>query len=333
MARIVLGIGTSHSPMVSSPPDLWDSHARGFDMLQNDLVDLDGSVCSYGELLERKRGKFADTISLEISRERHRRCQNAIARLADIYEALRPDVAIIIGEDQHEQFDADYMPALLVHWGAKVLNTPRRFGPNVMPSFKASAWAYGERDEIHEGRSDLGLHIIETLIEEGFDVAQSRRLPKEGAGTPEGIGHAFTFVYHRIMNGRVTPNVPVMLNTYYPPNQPTPKRCYEIGRAIRTAVESWQPDLRVAIIASGGLSHFVVNEALDRRVIAALGNHDADALKSIPRKQLQSGSSEILNWITLGAAVDELKMDLIDYVPCYRSEAGTGIGMTFAAWT
>jgi 3-O-methylgallate 3,4-dioxygenase len=48
----------------------------------------------------------------------------------------------------------------------------------------------------------------------------------------------------------------------------------------------------------------------------------------------QAGTSEIKNWIVAAGAMSEteLKMDLIDYVPCYRSEAGSGSGLAFAAW-
>ena len=54
-----------------------------------------------------------------------------------------------------------------------------------------------------------------------------------------------------------------MMNTYYPPNQPNPKRCYDFGRTLRSAIEAWPTKARVAILASGGLSHFVVDEDLD----------------------------------------------------------------------
>ena len=72
--------------------------------------------------------------------------------------------------------------------------------------------------------------------------------------------------------------VPVMLNTYFPPNQPTPKRSYNLGQAIRNAVSEWESDARVAVIASGGLSHFVINEELDQRVIKGLEDGDTDNL-------------------------------------------------------
>jgi hypothetical protein len=47
---------------------------------------------------------------------------------------------------------------------------------------------------------------------------------------------------------------------------------------------------------------------------------------------MRSGTSETLNWIAAGGAVEHLAMDLIDYVPAYRSPAGTGVGMAFAVW-
>ena len=129
------------------------------------------------------------------------------------------------------------------------------------------------------------------------------------------------------------PTVPIMLNTYYPPNQPTPRRCYAMGQALRQAVESWPEDLRVAVIASGGLSHFVIDEALDHQIIAAMQNHDAATLTSLPRERLDSGNAEIRNWIATAGAVEHLDMQLIDYMPCYRSPAGTGCAMGFAVWT
>jgi hypothetical protein len=134
------------------------------------------------------------------------------------------------------------------------------------------------------------------------------------------------------MGDRIVPIVPVLLNTYFPPNQPTPRRCYQLGRAIRQAVEAWPTSKRVGIVASGGLSHFFVDEALDRRVLELLAKKDVDGIALLPAAQLESGSSEIRNWLAAGGALEHLDMQLVDYVPCYRSEAGTGVGMAFAVW-
>jgi len=124
----------------------------------------------------------------------------------------------------------------------------------------------------------------------------------------------------------------VLLNTYYPPNQPTPKRCYQLGRAMRQAISAWPTDQRVGIVASGGLSHFVVDETLDRHVLDILARKDAAAIGALPTDQLESGNSEIRNWIAAAGALEHLDMKLVDYLPYYRSEAGTGLGTAFAVW-
>jgi aromatic ring-opening dioxygenase catalytic subunit (LigB family) len=134
------------------------------------------------------------------------------------------------------------------------------------------------------------------------------------------------------MGEAVIPIVPVLLNTYYPPNQPTPKRCYELGLALRQAIEAWPARKRVAIVASGGLSHFFVDEELDRHVLDLLAKKDGEALRMLPPARLESGNSEIRNWIATAGAAEHLPMHVVDYVPCYRSEAGSGVGMAFAVW-
>jgi 3-O-methylgallate 3,4-dioxygenase len=67
-------------------------------------------------------------------------------------------------------------------------------------------------------------------------------------------------------------------------------------------------------------------------VLDALARRDAAALTALPGAQLDSGNSEIRNWIAAAGAVEHLSMTLVDYVPSYRSEAGTGVGMAFAVW-
>ncbi|MBO0886041.1 MAG: hypothetical protein J2O38_01505, partial [Acidimicrobiales bacterium] len=120
--------------------------------------------------------------------------------------------------------------------------------------------------------------------------------------------------------------------TYFPPNVPSPGRCFALGAAIRRALAAWPGHERVAVMASGGLSHFVVLEDFDRQVLDAFRAHDERALASIPRRYFRSGTSEVLNWITVAGAVDGAEMDLVDYIPGYRSPAGTGTGMGFVTW-
>ena len=182
--------------------------------------------------------------------------------------------------------------------------------------------------------SALGLHIINSLMDAEFDVGSSRFLdPTRGRGEQGGIGHAFGYVYNRLMTDGIIPTVPVMLNTYYPPNQPTPKRCYNLGQALHARPSS--PGIRIFEWASWrpvGLSHFVVDEELDQQALAGMQAKSVEQLMALPREKINSGSSEIRNWIVVTGATEHLDMDVVDYVPCYRSPAGTGCAMGFATW-
>ena len=161
-----------------------------------------------------------------------------------------------------------------------------------------------------------------------FDVAAMKSLPK-----PE-TPHAFGFVFRRIMRDRPIPTVPVLINTFYPPNQPSVRRCYAFGKSILRAIQGWDSDLRVALIASGGLTHFVIDETIDRLFFDALEAHDIGPIVELGEAIFQDGTSEIKNWMPLAGAMAELrfKPTVIDYVPCYRSEAGTGNAMGFVHW-
>jgi len=193
----------------------------------------------------------------------------------------------------------------------------------------ASRAGESEAPRVYPAAPDLAEHMIRSLMDQEFDVSVSGEIRPD-----VGLGHAFTFVYRTIMPEGDIPLIPVNVNTGYPPNQPGPKRCYAFGRALRQAVDSWDPGKRVAIMASGGLSHVIIDEDLDHMVIDALMEDDAEQLCSLPIDRLNraSGTMEIRTWVAVGAAMDGLSMTLESYEPCYRSPAGTGVGMGFAYW-
>ena len=87
-------------------------------------------------------------------------------------------------------------------------------------------------------------------------------------------------------------------------------------------------------MASGGLTHFVIDEDFDQTVIAAMKSGDEAALAALPESYFKVGTAEIKNWYPVIAAMNAagLKYHQVDYVPCYRSEAGTGNAMCFAYW-
>lgn len=179
----------------------------------------------------------------------------------------------------------------------------------------------------------LGRHVIQSAIKDGFDVAQLTKLTTGSIGS-NAVPHAYGFVYRRLMRDHVIPHVPVFVNTFYPPNQPPAARCLAFGRSLAQAIAAWPEDLKVAVIASGGLTHFVLDESFDATVLGAMTRGDTAALSRLPEELFQSGTSEIKNWIVAAGMMAEagLSMGLIDYVPCYRSAAGTGSAMGFAQW-
>lgn len=317
MAKIVLGLATSHSPQVSVHVDQWsvlrekDEHDQRLD---------------YKELLRRAKPDIDQEITPDKMRQRYQACQKAIGLLGDVLRKANADVIVIFGDDQHEQFYDDNMPTFALYHG-KSLSLVKHSGRNTAAwkSIEEKGWA--ETAEEYHAASDLAEHLIRSLVSDEFDIARCNRLRKE-----VGVGHAFSFLYRRIWPGGTLPMVPVMVNTFYPPNQPTPKRCYALGRAVRRAIESWDGSRRVAVMASGGLSHVIIDEELDRRTIEGLIKNDPESLWRLPREKLRGGTSEILNWVALAGVVETMEMTLVDYVPAYRSPAGTGCGMGFSYW-
>jgi OH-DDVA oxygenase/3-O-methylgallate 3,4-dioxygenase len=188
-------------------------------------------------------------------------------------------------------------------------------------------------DQDYPVAAGLAEAIIAQAMEDEIDVTASMEAPSGPRGS--GIGHAVGFIYRRILKDKPIPLVPVLLNTYYPPNQAKPGRCFEFGRSIGRAIRAWDGGKRVAVCASGGLSHFVVDEEWDQKMIDALLKQDVETIANEPNIMFRSGTSETKNWITAAGAVSDtgLQMKMLDYVPCYRTPAGTGSGMGFATWT
>jgi len=326
MASLVLGIGTSHTPMLNAPLADWSRFIERDRLRQH--LDRAGNPVSYEQLLALAPPGVAREIEPAVLADRHARSHAEVAALGEVLRAARLDALVIVGDDQKELYQDDNMPAMLVYRGETIRNMPLQQHPG--PDWARAASArYFEPSTPREYPVHVGLanHIIDALIDLEFDIAVADRVV-EG----QGEGHAFGFVHRRLLEGQPLPVVPVFLNTYYPPNQPSPGRCYRLGRAIADAVRRWPEDVRVGIIASGGLSHFTVDEELDHRVMNALRAQDEAALAALPRAMLNSGNSEIRNWICMAGAVRHLPLQHMVYIPAYRTPAGTGTGLCFAVW-
>jgi hypothetical protein len=254
-----------------------------------------------------------------------------LQRIRDALANAALDALIIVGDDQNELYGAQNTPCILIYRGDTIRNVPLD-SPKQSWGTRMTA-RYYESDAPREYPVDAKLahHLIEHLVNAEFDIAAASSIEPG-----KGEGHAFGFVHNRLLNSNelpVVPVVPVFMNTYFPPNQASPRRCYTLGQAISQAVTAYPLDIRVGIIASGGLSHFTVDEDLDRGVLRALKEKDAAALQSLPVKKLNGGSSEIRNWICAAGALEGLPLAWSDYQPGYRTPAGTGTGLGFAIWS
>ena len=327
MARLVAAFGSSHSTMLFSAVENWQALFDHVDC-KAPINDFDGKPRSFDELLKATPPDAAAKISKDAIASRHQQTSEAMDRLNANIVAAALDVLIIIGDDQREIFKDACRPAIGIYYGDTIRNA-------AAPATPTSDWyLLDQRRRLEDGadrhypcHSSLGAHIIFGLVARSFDITAVKALVGE-----QFEGHAYSFIHRRFMGEHAIPIVPVFLNTYYPPNQPTPQRCYELGLAIRDLVAAFPENLRVGILASGGLSHFLVNEELDRKVAAALQAKDLDTLRTLPDRLLHTGSSEIRNWITVAAAASDLAFDWISYIPAYRSRAMTGVGLCFAHW-
>jgi len=330
MAEIVLGVGASHGPLLSTPPEQWDLRAQAD--RQNKQHYYRGRTYDFEGLLAARAPGFAKEAALEVRRERHARCQRALDALGARMKEAAPDAMVIIGNDQRELFDEELTPAVTVYRGDRIENIPFTHAEDSPGLAIAEQGNCPPGGAVYPGAQELADHIIRSLIEEDFDLAQSSRLP--ASARRPGVPHAYGFVYHRILGDAPPPSVPIIFNVHYPPNRPTVRRCLALGLALRRAIRSWKGHARVALVASGGLTHFVIDEDLDAAVLSAMESGDANALTRIPEEYFRAGTAEIKNWIPVIAAMAEegRRFHKIDYAPCYRSEAGTGNAMAFVYW-
>ena len=311
MARLVAAFGSSHSPMLASRIEDWQTGFLARDQARQ-FVDFDGNACDYATLLARAPADALERIAPEHLARRHGEAMAAMARLRDDVAAARLDALIVVGDDQEELFHHDNMPAIGIYYGETIRGR--------LPYQKEIVEADYPCD------APLARHLIASLQQYCFDLSVMRALPE---GQRE--GHAFSFV-HRFYLPDGVPIVPVFLNAYYPPNQPPPARCVALGEALRRAVEASPGNARVGVMASGGLSHFIVDEAFDHSLIDALRRKDAAFFRNAPLTKLMSGSSEMRNWICLAGTLGSLEMQWVSYVPGYRTPALSGTGLCFASF-
>ena len=330
MAEIVLGIGSSHGPLLSTPPEQWDLRAQAD--RENKRHWFRGKTYDYETLLKERAPGFAQEVAIESRRANHLRCRQAMQVLGRKFHEAKVDAIIILGNDQREFFDDALTPSITVYRGKEILN--KRDPHEPAPGLKIAEVGNAPEDGIiYPGASELADHLLDSLADEKFDLAQCDSRPASAARP--GIPHAYGFLYHSIIGGNPPPSVPIILNVHFPHNVPKNQRCLDLGHAIYRAVKKFNGTYkRIAMMASGGLTHFVIDEDFDQQILAAIAKGDEGALQELPEAYFKVGTAETKNWYPVIAAMNDTrrKYHLVDYVPCYRSEAGTGNAMAFAYW-
>lgn len=330
MAEIVLGIGSSHGPLLSTPPEQWDLRAQAD--RENKKHWYRGRTWDFESLLRERAPGFAGEVTIDSRRDRFHQCRRAMEALGRKFRETAPEAVVILGNDQREFFDEGVTPAITVYRGAEIRNvqhTPKDSPPGINIAEPGNSPAEGAS---YPGATALADHILDSLAAESFDLAQSDTTPR--SAPRGGIPHAYGFLYHSILGDAPPPSVPIILNVHFPHNVPKNQRCLDLGGALHRAISSFKGCSRVAVMASGGLTHFVIDEELDRKILDAMERGDEKALAEIPESLFKVGTAEIKNWYPVIAAMNRTDLDyhLVDYVPCYRSEAGTGNAMAFVYW-
>jgi len=206
---------------------------------------------------------------------------------------VKPDIAVVIYNDHGLNFFLDKMPTFAVGAAAEYRNADEGWGLPTVPPFK--------------GNLDLSWHLIESLMDEDFDLTTCQEMK---------VDHAFTLPMALLwpdQNWPVT-TVPVCINTVQFP-LPTAARCYKLGEAIGRAVASFPSDARVVVLGTGGLSHQLegeragfINKDFDLQFMESL-THDAKWATQYSIHELveKTGTQgiELVMWLAARGALGE----------------------------
>lgn len=225
----------------------------------------------------------------------------------------QPDVAVVIYNDHGLNFFLDKIPTFAIGAAPQYENADEGWGLPVLPAFP--------------GNPEFSWHVIESLVEDEFDITMCQEML---------VDHSFLVPMALMWSEEPEwpiEAIPVAVNTVQYP-QPSPARCYKLGRALRRAVESYEEDLRVVVFGSGGMSHQLggeragyINKEFDLMFMDKLVN-DPEALThySIPQIVESAGTEgvELIMWLAMrGALGDDAPMIHSNYhIPISDTASG-----------
>src|SRR3989442_2257720 len=220
-----------------------------------------------------------------------------MSELGKVLDETKPDVIVFMGSDHVETFSVTCIRTFAISAGSRAI-----------AKFAGRDYDLPVHREMAE---DL---LNKLVVEHSFDVAYSEDAE---------LGHAFAVPFEHVIGKRKIPVVPFFTNVYVPP-LPTPRRCAALGRAIADIIKGRKE--RVAVIASGGMSHFPGTRKylspefdFDRWLVSQFEAGHTEALIEMTGSQLDEvGNTEMLNWATMFGAIGQEPGELVDYIPTWH---------------
>jgi hypothetical protein len=303
----ILGIGCSHAPMILNPADEWGRmRSRIYSRIPNYQPPPD------------MQADLAEDNGLSADRQNQARIVNAFRVLHERLHAWAPDVLMVIGDDQAENFLADNLPVFALYTGTELEGHPFH-----RPMGHVNLWGGApEAKYTFHCPSVFAVALRDHLILSGIDISSSTTLK----GWKWGLPHAHINPLLFLDPDGKFPLLPLFVNCYgeeagagYPP-RPTARRCYEVGRAIRAFLDGRQE--RVAVVASSSWSHSFLTHRLqcsafdtefDRRNLELLRQGRGSQLATLtPEEIYLSGDHEFLNWIIALGIIGDKPAEIVD---------------------
>ena len=243
--------------------------------------------------------------SLESQKKLRADAEKAFAVLRSDLEASRPDVLIVVANDQFVNFFFNNIPTFFV-----------TLADDVKGQFTRHTFHY-------RNHKQLGRAILKAGIERGIDFSYGEYVE---------LQHTQVVPLYFLLPEPKIPILPIYVNTWVDPI-PTPRRCYQVGELIREVANAQRE--RIAILATGGLSHFPgsprigeIDTQFDHKLLEIMRDGKGRTLADYSLEQiLQAGDSEFLNWMVVLGTVGDAKAASTFYMP---DHVATGWG--FVSW-
>jgi protocatechuate 4,5-dioxygenase beta chain len=225
----------------------------------------------------------------------------------------RPDVVILVYNDHASAFSLEIIPTFAIGCAESFAPADEGWGPRPVP--------------VVQGHPELAWHVAQSAILDEFDLTIVNRMD---------VDHGLTVPLSLVFGQSAAwpcPVIPIAVNVVqYPP--PTGNRCFQLGKAIRRAVESFPRDLKVMVWGTGGMSHQLqgpraglINRAFDTRFLDGL-TRDPEALARIPHVEYvrEAGSEgiELVMWLIMRGALaaDAREVYRFYHVPASNTAVG-----------